>query len=266
MRFTWALPVLLIGCTTPDPGNTRIIGHGGSGPEADWPMNSEQSLRAALDLGIDGIELDAQLTADGVLLAYHEADLSELTACSGKVNAHPWEMLQACAVIDANARFPLVRIDSLLVGLADMHPDADFTLDCKLFAQGDWWDYLHAFSDAVIELESHPRLTGRILVDCQTEDFLRLLCQKRPGFGAYLYTTEMERAPERAQALGCAGITISYDKATASGIEAVRRAGLKATLFGTRGSFAHSRAFSLKPDRLQTDRPSYAAGLRIRRD
>ncbi|MBK9148661.1 MAG: hypothetical protein IPM12_12700 [Flavobacteriales bacterium] len=122
MRFTWGLPVLLIGCTAPDPGNARIIGHGGSGPEADWPMNSEQSLRAALDLGIDGIELDAQLTADGVLLAYHESDLSELTACSGKVNAHPWEMLQACAVIDANARFPLVRIDSLLVGLAACIP------------------------------------------------------------------------------------------------------------------------------------------------
>lgn len=256
MRAGYALPLLLIACGTPDKGSTRIIGHGGMGAGSPTPMNSEASLREALELGLDGIELDVQLTADSVLVAYHAEDLAELTGCQGKVNAMTWPEIRHCTLVGRDSsRHPIVRVDSLLLDFTLLHPFADFTLDCKLFAVGDWWSYLHAFSDAILELDESPALHGRILVDCQTEDFLRLLADKRKGFSTYLYVTSMEGAVEKALALGCAGITVEHSRASAGDVLSVQATGLEMAFFGTDDSWSHSRALRKRPDRLQTDAP-----------
>lgn len=225
-------------------------------------MNSREALMGAMALGIDGIELDAQLTADSVLVAYHPADLDELTTCSGKMNAWRWQDLRACATKGAGKPYALVRVDSLLLTASRLHPQADFTLDCKLYAAGDWWEYLHAFSDAVLALDATPALHGRIVVDCKTDDFLGLLTSKRPGFPAFLYVDSPEGAVERAQRLGCAGITMAYDRCDADAITAAHAAGLRVTLFGCSSRWGHRSALKLRPDRLQTDEPGYAVGLR----
>ncbi|MDD5494328.1 MAG: glycerophosphodiester phosphodiesterase, partial [Dehalococcoidia bacterium] len=38
----------------------------------DFPDNTLESFQAALDLGVDGIELDVQETADGEFIVYHD--------------------------------------------------------------------------------------------------------------------------------------------------------------------------------------------------
>jgi glycerophosphoryl diester phosphodiesterase len=266
MRGSLIVAVLLTGCAAPDPGATRIIGHGGMGSEGEYPMNSAESLRAALAIGTDGIELDAQLTSDGVLVAYHAADLAELTACTGKVNSMTWDQINACPVMHDGMAFKIARVDSLLIELGKQYPEADFTLDCKLFALDDWWAYLQALSDAVIALDYDSVLTNRILIDCQTDDFLRLICMKKPGFKAFLYVTEMKGAAERALSLGCAGITIAHGEISGDEISDAHRLGLRVALFGTEGALAHRKAFSKKPDRLQTDCPEYAVALRASRN
>lgn len=262
MRNALLAWLLLAGCAPPDPGDTRIIGHGGSGVDAETPLNSRESLLRALSIGADGIELDAQLTADSVLVALHPLRIEEGTACTGIVNAHRWEDLKSCPSIHGDASFPLVRIDSLLLEAAFAFPAADFTLDCKLITEGDWWGYLHAFTDAVLAIEDHQALKGRLLVDCQTEDFLHLLTTKRSGFPAFLYAPSFDTAIERAKASGCVGITLAYDRVDAQQAAQIKQAGLALTLFGTASEWSHRHALSLRPVRLQTDLPAYALGLR----
>lgn len=249
-------PLLLIACASPEAGDVKIIGHGGMGADSTKPMNSAASIHEALELGLDGVELDVQLTADGVLVAYHAEDLDELTGCKGKVNAMSWSAIRHCTVGGLDrSQHPIVRVDSLLLEAASLRPSADFTLDCKLFAAGDWREYLNAFSDAILELDERPALHGRILVDCQTGDFLRLLAAKRKGFPAYLYVTSTDGAVVKALSLGCAGITVEHSLASASDVRLAQQAGLKVTFFGTAGSQSHRSALRKKPDRLQTDAP-----------
>ena len=50
-----------------------ILGHRGSPRFA--PENSLESFRIALEQGADGVELDVQCTADGVLVAHHDESL-----------------------------------------------------------------------------------------------------------------------------------------------------------------------------------------------
>lgn len=54
-------------------GKPLILGHRGSPNFA--PENSLDSFRIALEQGADGIELDVQCTADGILVAHHDDDL-----------------------------------------------------------------------------------------------------------------------------------------------------------------------------------------------
>ncbi|HRD51469.1 MAG TPA: glycerophosphodiester phosphodiesterase family protein [Flavobacteriales bacterium] len=254
--------LLLASCSRPDLGNTRVIGHAGMGPDGEHAMNSRGSLLEALALGADGIEVDAQLTADSVLVAYHPADLAELTACMGKVNALTYQQLRNCAYQEGQRSAAFFRLDSLLLEAARLYPHADFTLDCKLFAHGEWWPYLHAFSDAITHLDDDSLMNGRVLVDCQTEDFLRLLHEKRPGFGTFYYASSFDGAVDKAIQLGCKGITLAHDRVSQDEILAAQRQGLVVTLFGTSGAWAHRSALGKQPDRLQTDDLRHALSLR----
>ena len=78
-------------------------------------MNSRMALITGLELGMDGVELDVQLTSDSVLVAYHTEDLRELTNCTGKINAHTWEELRSCPNTKTLESCPIVRLDSIPV-------------------------------------------------------------------------------------------------------------------------------------------------------
>lgn len=258
--------LLLAACSRPDLGSTRVIGHGGMGPDGAQAMNSRASLLEALALGADGIEVDAQLTADSVLVAYHPADLADLTACNGKVNALTYQQLKQCAFHRGQRSAAFFRLDSLLLEAAQQYPRADFTLDCKLFAQGEWWPYLQTFSDAIIHLDDDSLMNGRVLIDCQTEDFLRLLNEKLPGIATFYYTSSFEGAVDKALQLGCKGITMAHDRVSHDEVLAAQRSGLAVTLFGTGSAWAHGSALGKQPDRLQTDDLRHVLTLRTKAD
>lgn len=56
-------------------GKPLILGHRGSPGVA--PENTLASFEAALVAGADGIELDLQITSDGVLVVHHDADVDD---------------------------------------------------------------------------------------------------------------------------------------------------------------------------------------------
>ena len=65
-----------------------VLGHAGMGISSLYPINSAESLLACLHSGADGTELDVQLTMDNVLVAFHDASLSDKTNLSGIITAY----------------------------------------------------------------------------------------------------------------------------------------------------------------------------------
>lgn len=218
--------------------------------------NSMESILAALALGIDGVELDVQFTADSVLVAFHDAHLEGATTCTGLVNALTWAELKACTTARrGNSDVKIARVDSLLMEAAQRYPNADFTLDCKLFAHGDWWSYLEAYTDALVALEAMPGMRGRLLVECQVDPFLLLLKRRLPHVPLYRYDTHPDTALVQAQLGGLAGITVHYGNISKTQVERAQVLGLRVSLFGTSGRLGHWLALRKGPDRLQTDAP-----------
>jgi glycerophosphoryl diester phosphodiesterase len=60
-----------------------FIAHRGASAEA--PENTLAAFRRAIALGVDGIELDVQVSRDGVPMVFHDATLVRLTGARGRI-------------------------------------------------------------------------------------------------------------------------------------------------------------------------------------
>lgn len=74
----------------------EIIAHRGNSGHA--PENSLQSVTDAMALGVDAVEVDVQMAADGELVVFHDAVLSGKTSLSGKLSQYTSEELR-CATL-----------------------------------------------------------------------------------------------------------------------------------------------------------------------
>lgn len=70
---------------------TKIIAH--RGLSAAYPENTMLAFRKAAETGCDGIELDVQLTRDGVLVVIHDETLARTTGSQGNVRDFTFEEL-----------------------------------------------------------------------------------------------------------------------------------------------------------------------------
>lgn len=82
------------------PHRPQIFAHRGAKSVA--PENTLPAFQKALEMGVDGIELDVQASADGVLVVVHDFDLSHTTSGTGRVNAHTAQELRR---LDAGRHF-----------------------------------------------------------------------------------------------------------------------------------------------------------------
>ncbi len=82
------------------PDLPRLIGH--RGLAADAPENTLAGIRMAAAQGLRGVEIDAKLTADGVLILMHDDRLDRTTDGKGPVAATKFETIRR---LDAGAWF-----------------------------------------------------------------------------------------------------------------------------------------------------------------
>lgn len=109
------------------PGPIPFAHRGGAG---DWPENTMPAFEAAVALGYRYLETDVQATADGVLAAFHDDDLTRTCGRPGRISQLPWSEVRTARVGGAE---PI----PLLVDLLEAFPDARVNIDCKSDASVD---------------------------------------------------------------------------------------------------------------------------------
>ena len=77
-----------------------IVGHRGNAAHA--PENTLESFRQAVEIGVDALELDVHLTADGHVVVIHDPTLDRTTDGSGRVDRMTLAEIRRA---DAGARF-----------------------------------------------------------------------------------------------------------------------------------------------------------------
>ena len=71
---------------TQSPKNIWVAAHRGFSEK--YPENTMEAFRAAVELGVDQIETDVRITADGELVLHHDATLDRTTTGTGLVKDH----------------------------------------------------------------------------------------------------------------------------------------------------------------------------------
>ncbi|HSH02579.1 MAG TPA: glycerophosphodiester phosphodiesterase [Anaerolineae bacterium] len=75
------------------PGRVLVYAHRGGGGLA--PENTMAAFRQAAEMGVDGLELDVHVTADGVVVVSHDPDLGRMTDREGVIREMTLAEVQA---------------------------------------------------------------------------------------------------------------------------------------------------------------------------
>ena len=94
------------------------------GGAARQPENSLLAFENAARLGYAYLETDARSTADGKLIAFHDADLNRATDRTGQVRRLPWREVSA-ARVNGTASIPLLE------DVLGTFPELRFNIDLK---------------------------------------------------------------------------------------------------------------------------------------
>src|SRR3954452_6980730 len=77
------------------------------GGASDVPENTMPAFEYAVGLGYRYVETDVQVTADGVLVAFHDDDLSRTCGRPGFISRLPWSDVRT-AMVRGEAPIPLL--------------------------------------------------------------------------------------------------------------------------------------------------------------
>ncbi|MFD4138214.1 glycerophosphodiester phosphodiesterase family protein [Streptomyces sp. NPDC058572] len=133
------------------------------GGAADGLENTAAAFRRAADAGYRYFETDVHTTADGRLVAFHDATLDRVTDARGHIAALPWSEVQQARVGGAE---PLSLFEELL----EEFPEARWNVDLKvesalvplvdLIRRTDAWDRVCVGSFSESRVTRAMRLAG----------------------------------------------------------------------------------------------------------
>ncbi|WP_265110256.1 glycerophosphodiester phosphodiesterase [Halosolutus halophilus] len=136
----------LIGSGSVPADRPTIVGHRGA--EGLAPPNTEAAIRRALDVGVDGVELDVRPTSDDELVLFHDPVLDWDSTGHGWIRNRPWDEIRG-ARIDGE---PLITLDQALETIAPT--SASIYLELK--AGG--------YTDVVLETVVRHGLSDRVTI------------------------------------------------------------------------------------------------------
>jgi glycerophosphoryl diester phosphodiesterase len=110
----------------------------------------------AVRLGYRYIETDVHVTADGVLLAFHDDVLDRVTDRHGRIDALPWSVVQEAKV---GGREPIPRLEDLLGTFPDVRVNIDPKHDGAVVALVDVLTRCNAIDRVCIGAFSDRRLS-----------------------------------------------------------------------------------------------------------
>ncbi len=102
-------------------GPLAFAHRGGTGA---FPENTIAAFDDAVGLGFTYLETDVHATSDGVLVAFHDPDLSRTCGRPGDIANLPWSEVGDARVAGEHA---IPTLDELL----ERYPEARFNIDCK---------------------------------------------------------------------------------------------------------------------------------------
>ena len=242
------------------PGPIPFAHRGGT---SSAPENTLPAFERAVELGFVHLETDVHLSADGVLMAFHDHDLRRTCGIEASIAELSSREL---AEVRVDGREPIPRMTDLL----DHFPEARFNIDCKSDAAAGPLVQLvrdrELLDRVCIGAFSHSRLIkirallGPDLITCMSpQEVARLRVTGRVTGSA----PRVAQVPVRA---GESGVGSRVSVVTERFVRAAHRRGVDVHVWTIDDPDEMHRLLDLGVDGIMTDRPEVLRDVLIERN
>jgi glycerophosphoryl diester phosphodiesterase len=259
---------------------TRLAAHRGGARL--WPENSLRAFRESLALGVDLLELDVHLSADGQVVVIHDATLDRTTDGRGGVGERTAAELARIRLRDPDGVLTDERLPTLEDVLAVVTPSrAGLLVEVKGPVAGVNVVYERGNGEARITpgpayaglvaktlgLLRQASMLGRVNLMGFSPEVVTETRALEPGVPttflvAAAHVRNVDARPEAtiawAERLGATDLGIQHTLATPEVMAAARAAGLRLGVWTVNDEEAMRRAIAVGVDVLTTDRPDLA--------
>lgn len=267
-RLIVAGAALLFAITATAAERPLLAAHRGGA--AIWPENSLTAFRGAIALGVDALEFDVHLTADGEPVVIHDATLDRTTTGHGPVRSLSLERLQTLRLLDRAGAPSAETVPTLAQVLALARPTAVAVLpEIKLdLARVPYPDIEPR---VVAVLRSHA-LLARASVQSFDDATLRRVRALEPALRTMLLVNRVRMTtyastpadPVRwAMEVGAADLGIDFRLIDARLVAAARAAGVRVAAWTVNTDDDLRRMAALGVDLVMSDRPDRARQLLV---
>lgn len=232
------------------------LGHGGMGFSSTYPTNTFESIRQCLSLGLNGSEIDVQLTKDNVLVAFHDEKLEDKTNMKGFIHEYTWlELQDAYYTHLPYLDYRIVSLDQVFSSLSNPS-DFQFMFDCKFFAsQPISEDFRNAYMDAIIQLVEKFNMEEKLFIESSYELFLSEFKQRKPNYLFFFSGSTFDFVLQRAIDLNLTGINIDYKNISNEQVEQAHQANKKVSVSFVHYHSDNINAIKKRVDIIQSDAP-----------
>ena len=255
MRFG-AIPV---GNPMPDPQHPWCIAHRGARNEA--PDNTRSAFRCALNYPIDGIELDVQMSADGVPVLYHDRTLHRVGGgrrCIADLTYAQLQQLDWGGWFHPDfSREPLMTLEQLMTLL---HQSPRLLIEIKSHPGEQSSGHVQRLTEKVISVVTQPQYSDgqdRLLILSFDAEVLSLAHRLAPQYKKVLNLTGKEPYEVAWDRDFLWAIDVHISKLTPPMVQKARSRDLQIMSYTCNGPRQVAKAMRLGIDAIITDRPGW---------
>lgn len=231
-----------------------VIGHRGCARRA--PENSLAAMTLSRELGLDWVEIDANLLGDGTAVMFHDSQLGRLTPAQGALCEQSWGSVKDLDIgSHFSPDFSAERFPSLAEALTHIR-DLGLGLNLEIKHYPDF--SIDAIVDACVPLvDEHWRDFDRLLISSFNGEILERLHRQRPGWmRGHLWVKLPDNWLEVARILELVSIHLDYHWVTEAQVEAIKHAGYELYCYTVNDRNAAARLTAWGVDGLITDDPA----------
>lgn len=153
------------------------------GYSTKFPENTLAAFKAAVDVGAHALEMDLQLTKDGIVVVSHDPTLESQFGRPGKIAAHEWHEMQDFKTLAAPHE-PMPRFVDVLTWLSQPEVQHVWIL-VEIKVGGNAKDIMQHLGVVLRSQASVPGAkawTDRIVITVLPPSYLDLVAEHIPGF------------------------------------------------------------------------------------
>jgi glycerophosphoryl diester phosphodiesterase len=260
------LPLAAVAATLAGGPTTLVAAHRGGA--ALWPENSLLAFRQALALGVDAIEFDLHMTADGEIVVLHDPTLDRTSTGRGPVRDLKLADLAAVRLKARDGAVTDERIPTLAEALELAAPvPVELMPEIKVDANRQRYDGIEEKALALVRARG---LLARTTLQAFQADTIRRLRALEPTARTMLLVArgDVERdrarpaeAVRRARDLGATDLGMNHRLIDADVMSAARAGGIRLSAWTVNEERDIRRMVDLGVDVVMSDRPDLAKRL-----